>query len=120
FHWEKACDALKSIANTRKNKLRFITIKITKIVPIYDICRTHLIYMKLYILLLLWLAPACIRAQTKPPTNPTTLQPPPSVPTTIPQMKAELEKSPNPLLYPRDILKKRFRIDTIIVSRTHH
>jgi hypothetical protein len=33
-------------------------------------------------------------------------------------IKAELEKSPNPLLYTRDILKKRFRIDTIIVSRT--
>jgi hypothetical protein len=73
--------------------------------------------------LFLLLPVAALRAQKKPapaPGSATTVQPSTSVPTTIPQMKAELEKSPNPLLYTRDILKKRFRIDTIIVSRTHH
>ncbi|HEY4338114.1 MAG TPA: peptidylprolyl isomerase [Puia sp.] len=66
---------------------------------------------------------AGLRAQKKPAPNPggsTTIQPSTSAATTIPQMKVELEKSPNPLLYTRDILKKRFRIDTIIVSRTRH
>jgi len=58
-------------------------------------------------------------AQTKA-ANPTTVQPSTTVPTTIPQIKAELERSPNPLLYTRDILKKRFKIDTIIVSRTRN
>ena len=37
---------------------------------------------------------------------------------TIAQMKAELEKTPNPPLYAKDVLKKKFKIDTIIVSRT--
>ena len=37
---------------------------------------------------------------------------------TIPQLKAELEKSPNPVLYTKQILGKRFKIDTIVVSRT--
>src|SRR5215469_6175153 len=39
---------------------------------------------------------------------------------TIRQMKDELEKSPNPILYAKQILKKRFRIDTITVSQTRH
>jgi hypothetical protein len=39
---------------------------------------------------------------------------------TIRQMKEELEKSPNPILYAKQILKKRYRIDTITVSQTHH
>src|ERR1700691_5532301 len=37
---------------------------------------------------------------------------------TIAQMKAELEKSPNSPLYTKDILKKRFKLDTIVVTRT--
>src|SRR6201996_4383940 len=46
-------------------------------------------------------------------------QPAPIVaPTTIAGMKAELEKSPNPLLYSKQILKKKFSIDTITVTRT--
>ena len=44
----------------------------------------------------------------------------PSVPTTIPRIKAALEESPNPILYAKQILKKRFRIDTIIVGKTRH
>jgi hypothetical protein len=45
---------------------------------------------------------------------------PVSVPTTIPKIKAALEESPNPILYAKQILKKRFRIDTIIVGKTRH
>lgn len=36
----------------------------------------------------------------------------------IPQIKEELEKSPNPPLYVKDILKKKFRLDTVVVTRT--
>lgn len=72
--------------------------------------------MKLYMFLFLWLAAASLNAQSK--AGSPTIQPSTTVPTSIPQIKTELEKSPNPLLYTRDILKKRFRIDTIIVSRT--
>jgi hypothetical protein len=76
--------------------------------------------MKKHILLLIQLAlSATLFAQTKPP-GATVVQPSTSIPTTIPQIKAELEKSPNPILYTRDILKKRWKIDTIIVSRTRH
>jgi hypothetical protein len=39
---------------------------------------------------------------------------------TIRQMKEELEKSPNPILYAKQILKKRFKIDTITVTQTRH
>ena len=38
---------------------------------------------------------------------------------TIAQMKTELEKSPNSPLYTKDVLKKRFKIDTIVVTRTN-
>jgi len=71
--------------------------------------------MKLYIFIFLWVAPAILFAQSK---GSSTVQPSTTVPTSMAGIKAELEKSPNPLLYTRDILKKRFRIDTIIVSRT--
>src|SRR5258708_1467772 len=37
---------------------------------------------------------------------------------TISQWKVELEKSPNPVLYTKQILKKRFKIDTIAVTKT--
>src|SRR5579871_1302442 len=71
--------------------------------------------MKLYMILFLLAGfGASLRAQTRPAN----VQPSTTVPTTIPQIKAELEKSPNPILYTRDILKKRYRIDTIVVSRT--
>jgi hypothetical protein len=61
--------------------------------------------MKVYIVMFLLLTGgASLRAQTL----------------TIPQMKTELEKSPNPILYTKQILKKRFKIDTIIVSRTRN
>ncbi|HEV3326489.1 MAG TPA: peptidylprolyl isomerase [Puia sp.] len=41
-------------------------------------------------------------------------------PMTIRQIKDELEKSPNPVLYAKQILKKRFKIDTITVTQTRH
>jgi parvulin-like peptidyl-prolyl isomerase len=39
---------------------------------------------------------------------------------TLLQMKEALEKSPNPVLYAKQILQKRFKIDTIIVTRTRN
>ncbi len=33
-------------------------------------------------------------------------------------MKTELENSPNPVLYAKQVLKRRFKIDTITVART--
>ncbi|MBS1948563.1 MAG: peptidylprolyl isomerase [Bacteroidetes bacterium] len=35
----------------------------------------------------------------------------------VAQMKTELEKTPNPPLYAKQVLKKRFKIDTIVVTR---
>jgi len=37
----------------------------------------------------------------------------------ISELKSELEKSPNSPLYVKQILKKRFKIDTIVVTRTN-
>lgn len=36
----------------------------------------------------------------------------------ISEMKTELEKSPNSPLYVKDILKKKFKLDTVVVTRT--
>jgi hypothetical protein len=41
-----------------------------------------------------------------------------SQPNTIAGIKTELEKSPNSPLYVKDILKKKFKLDTVIVTRT--
>jgi hypothetical protein len=45
---------------------------------------------------------------------------PAAVPTTIRQIKEALEESPNPILYTKQILKKRFKIDTVTVTQTRH
>ena len=37
---------------------------------------------------------------------------------TIAQMKTELEKTSNAPLYAKDVLKKKFKIDTIVITRT--
>jgi hypothetical protein len=69
-------------------------------------------------------APAQVPAQNQAPTQKqTTAQnqapaQPLTVPKTIPQIKEALEQSPNPVGYTKQILKKRFKIDTIIVSKT--
>lgn len=39
---------------------------------------------------------------------------------TVAQIKAEIEKSTNGPLYVKDVLKKRFVIDTIVIRRTQH
>jgi len=39
---------------------------------------------------------------------------------TIAQIKTELEKSPNPVGYTREVLKKKYKIDTIAVMNTTH
>jgi hypothetical protein len=41
-------------------------------------------------------------------------------PKTISEMKSEMEKSPNSPLYVKDIMKKKFRLDTVVVTRTRH
>jgi|SRR5579863_1360237 len=41
-----------------------------------------------------------------------------SQPKTMSEIKTEMEKSPNSPLYVKDILKKKFKLDTIVVSRT--
>lgn len=38
----------------------------------------------------------------------------------VADMKANLEKAPNPLAYVRDVLKKKYKLDTIIVMNTSH
>lgn len=64
--------------------------------------------MKIYIgLALLILAITATAQQAAPPA-------------TIRQIKEELEKSPNPVLYAKEVLKKRFKIDTITVTQTRH
>lgn len=64
-----------------------------------------------------------LRAQS-PPTavHPPAVAQPPSIshPLSISQIKTALERTPNPILYTKQILKKPFRIDTIVVSRTRH
>jgi hypothetical protein len=50
--------------------------------------------------------------------SPSTPQQPITVPKTIPQIKAALESSPNPLLYTKQVLRRRFKIDTVVVTRT--
>ena len=39
---------------------------------------------------------------------------------TLPQLRAALEQSPNPVLYAKQILQKKFKIDTVIVARTRN
>ena len=39
---------------------------------------------------------------------------------TMAEMKSDIEKSPNSPLYVKDILKKKFKLDTVIVTRTTH
>jgi len=39
---------------------------------------------------------------------------------TVAQMKVELEKSPNPVGYTREVLKKKYKIDTVAIMNTSH
>ena len=87
--------------------------------------------MKLYIGLILLTAALPTLAQKSPSAppagqthQPTAAAPPTgqtqpiTVPTTIVGLKTALEQSPNPVLYTKQILKRRFKIDTIVVTRT--
>jgi len=80
--------------------------------------------MRLYIGLIFLFAALSTRAQQpataapRPSTPTGQTQQPITVPTTIPGIKTALEQSPNPILYTKQILKKRFKIDTIVVTRT--
>jgi hypothetical protein len=64
--------------------------------------------MKMYLASLLFLALCGTTAFTQQPTPGMTIR----------QMKDELEKSSNPILYAKQVLKKHFRIDTITVTQT--
>jgi len=79
--------------------------------------------MRLYIGLIFLIAALPSIAQQPPTAAPTpaaaTGQTQPiTVPTTVAGMKTALEQSPNPVLYTKQILKRRFKIDTIVVTRT--
>ena len=79
--------------------------------------------MRLYIGLIFLIAALPSVAQQPPAAAPTpaaaTGQTQPiTVPTTVAGMKTALEQSPNPVLYTKQILKRRFKIDTIVVTRT--
>ncbi len=82
----------------------------------------QLIDMKIGIIFFFFLCSAGPLGAQPPATGPAQPQSAPtqtiSVPKTIPQLKEALEQSPNPVGYAKQILKKRFRIDTIIVSKT--
>jgi hypothetical protein len=43
-----------------------------------------------------------------------------SQPKSIAEIKTELEKSPNSPLYVKDVMKKKFILDTVVVTRTTH
>ena len=43
-----------------------------------------------------------------------------SQPKTMAEIKGEIEKSPNSPLYVKDVLKKKFKLDTVVVTRTTH
>jgi hypothetical protein len=86
----------------------------------------QLIDMKIYVGVILF-ALCATTAVAQQPASTTTQQPAPSAtiqqpaaPTTIRQIKEELEKSPNPVLYAKQVLHKRFRLDTITVTQTLH
>ncbi|SRR5579871_802770 len=59
--------------------------------------------MKIFLALLLMIGSLSLKAQKM----------------TIAQMKTELEKSPNSPLYAKDVLKKKFKLDTIVITRTN-
>lgn len=61
-----------------------------------------------------------ISAAAQQPLAPPAARQPPASPMTIRQIKEALEKSPNPVLYTKQVLKKRFRLDTVTVTQTLH
>jgi hypothetical protein len=78
--------------------------------------------MKIYLgfALLVLCATTLAQQPATPAQQPATSAKPPAVPTTVRQIKEALEESPNPILYTKQILKKRFKIDTITVTQTRH
>lgn len=69
--------------------------------------------MKIHLIFVLLMLPAAFCFAQQPAQR---AQPAP--PATIRQMKEALEESPNPILYAKQVLKKRFKIDTITINRT--
>jgi hypothetical protein len=87
---------------------------------IYSILHMKIHHFLAFALSLAVQTAAAQKAAAPTPAAPATAAPqqPIAVPKTIPEIKAALESSPNPLLYTKQILKRRFKIDTVIVSRT--
>ena len=90
-------------------------LKVTKWAAFALYLHTQLTKMIKYSIWLVWLLLGGLSLAAQSP-----LQASPAVhpPTTIAGIKTELEKSPNPILYTKQVLKKRFKIDTITVTRT--
>ncbi|HEV2352653.1 MAG TPA: hypothetical protein VGR89_00280, partial [Puia sp.] len=65
--------------------------------------------MKIYLALALSMITAVPASAQAPPAG-----------MTIRQMKEELERASNPLLCARDVLRKRFKLDTVTVTQTRH
>jgi hypothetical protein len=61
-----------------------------------------------------------ITAAARQPASPATTRQTPAPSITIRQIKEELEKSPNPILYAKQVLKKQFKIDTVTITQTLH
>jgi hypothetical protein len=81
--------------------------------------RIQLIDMKIYFGVILSVL-CVITATAQQPASPATTRQAPAPATTIRQIKEELEKSPNPILYTKQVLKKRFKLDTITITQTLH
>ena len=62
-------------------------------------------------------APAATTSQSSAPSN---IRQSSAPPLTIRQIKEDLEKSPNPILYAKQVLKKHFKIDTVTITQTLH
>jgi PPIC-type PPIASE domain len=57
---------------------------------------------------------------TQPPASPATTRQASAPSMTMRQIKEGLEKSPNPILYAKQVLNKHFKIDTVTITQTLH
>jgi hypothetical protein len=75
----------------------------------------QLIDMKIYVGVIFWALCGITAGAQAPSAKPSASSA--STAQTIRQMKEELEKSPNPILYAKQVLKKRFKIDTVTITQ---
>jgi hypothetical protein len=81
--------------------------------------RIQLIDMKIYVGIIFWVL-CGVAAVAQPLAASATTRQTPAPSMTIRQMKEELEKSQNPILYTKQVLKKHFKIDTVTITQTPH